>query len=100
HFLFLLLQAQIRDLPRKILHGEESAASPRRCDTYGREFGVENVLPVPSRMHPSVMNRLRIGTHCNVLSDHCEFRSGLSEALVQRRLTRELMREEILVGHE
>src|SRR5271157_5847645 len=44
HFLFLLLHAQIRNLPGKILYGEEPAAPPRRCDAYSRKLGIENVF--------------------------------------------------------
>src|SRR5580704_9676471 len=99
-FFLLLLQAQIRDLPGKILHGEKSAASPGRCDAYGRKFGIENVFAMARRMHPSVMNRFGIGTDRDVFRDHCEFRAGLSDALVQGSLTRKLMGEEILMRHE
>jgi hypothetical protein len=100
HFFFLLSKAQVRHLPGKVLHGEESVCPSRNGNAYGRELGVENIPSVPRRMHPPVMNFCRIGTDGDVFSHHGIFCASLGSTLVQGRFARQLMREDIFTRHE
>jgi hypothetical protein len=46
------------------------------------------------------MNRGRFPAHRDVLADSGEARTGLTGALIQRRLSRKLVREVTFIGHE
>lgn len=51
-------------------------------------------------MHPSVVNCFWIGTYGDIFRNHGVLCASLGDTLVQRRLTRELMRKHILTRHE
>ena len=98
--MFLLHNAQIGDEAGKILNGIEVISPPYHCDSDGGNSGIENVFAVAGGVHPSVVNLLRVGADGNVFRDGVEAGTGFGGALIQRGLTRVLMREIVLTGHD
>src|SRR5712692_7779794 len=99
HFLFLLLNAQIRYHLRKILYGEEAPRPAHHRDTHRGEPRVQDILPVAGRIHPAGVNDLGIRTDGDVFGDGAEPRASFGEAAFQVQLAGELVLEHIQIEH-
>jgi hypothetical protein len=105
HLPFLLFEAQIRNGLRKILHSKEHRSadgSVREADhsnAHCCEVAIQQIGAVWWRVHPAGVNLLSRWPFSNILRDHRVARAGLSRALFERKLARQLMRERVLHRH-
>jgi len=81
------------------LHGEKSPGPVHRCDADRSEPRVKNILAVAGRIHPAVMNGLRIRTDGDVFGDEAEMRAGFRETPFEIGFAGKLVLEHIQIGH-
>ena len=99
HFLLLLPGTQFRNSLRKILNRKERALPVDGGDADRGQPRIQNIFPVPRRIHPAVMNRLRRSAIRDVFGNDAEMRASFREPAFEVRFVRQLVFEQIQVRH-